>query len=614
MLLSLKFKCLKFVLIFLIIRHTIQHKHADFTVKVLQDSEILFEPVGRAHFYTETNILMTKIKIPDFTEEMDWVQQAGTALEGVCSPQKTTNNIKDDCLQYLFNIRHQMEEVNDINRRLLHETYYAEKRTKRSFFDGIGSLVKFLIGNLDAADGRDIYEKINELDVSEKETIKLISKQVTIIKSVYEKTNETLRAMKLHEEQIRDEIGRLRYSLQQKIPSIETRLDTIEYAALISMELSKIHNKQEELLDIITSLNMGKLHPSILNAEAVMDIYGKIMDNLEFKNREYHNFQLLTQIMEVNSIQNKNDIYIKILIPVPDKDMFKLNKIYTLPVTHDHGLERVLVIRYNYLAVNNFQELAKYMLLDSEDFNQCVKIKMDSDITQFLCKQLKPITAITSKQCILKLYVNNSIDDKLCRNMYKPQSEKIIKMYTKNNWLYITHEPKIISIQCKEEQTDIIVNKTSVITIQPLCKMVISGLTFSAESGVVKTIQIKQPQQLLIPKAILKSEMATVFVNNSNEPIEIIKADEANSILPLNGLDIDELEREVKKATERRERVKQYEQHSIGLWIIVITLTVLTSILVYVIYKFKTRKTKIMNSLSKYLLDIIKPQTVESTV
>lgn len=209
--------------------------------------------------------------------------------------------------------------------KLDHHTY-TSLRKKRSFFDGAGTLVKFFFGNLDAEDGRIVEEKLGRLDEKEKETFNLVKQQVTVLKSAYDTASKKFFVAEQQQDDIQNELKRLKNMLDTSLRHLPSRVAVIEFAALITMELTRIKRKLDEILDIITSLNMGHLHPLILDAKELMDSYNVVIRNFKLKQESFNNFQLVTQIMNVQSWNADGTLYIRIHIPIPDVMVFSLKK------------------------------------------------------------------------------------------------------------------------------------------------------------------------------------------------------------------------------------------------------------------------------------------------
>lgn len=101
--------------------------------------------------------------------------------------------------------------LHKIENRLSELKMYLGKnlRSKRELLDGLGSVLKWLIGTADAKDAKRYDECIDKLEKQELDLTELMQKQIQITSSTIKNFNETIFKITFDEQIINENINRL---------------------------------------------------------------------------------------------------------------------------------------------------------------------------------------------------------------------------------------------------------------------------------------------------------------------------------------------------------------------------------------------------------------------
>lgn len=573
--------------------HALENKK--FIIKPVNDVGIMFEPVAIGHFYMNEWTVFTSIEIPSMDQEFAWLHRCIDKLEVTCRALQRQNQ-QHNCQEIVHQTWRGVSTINNIYVKLISHSYGAAARQKRSFFDGAGGVIKLLFGNLDAEDGKQIYQKLDGLNENQKDILLSLNKQLVIVKSVF---NENKRFAQHTQEQA-SEYEKQFINLTNKlirntdsITALDIRVTNMEIETLIGLVMSGIKSQLDDLLDITHAISIGKLHPKLLAAETFLNLYRENTQKLNDNEIAYDDYQTLSQVLKITSVTTNKVIHIKIVVPVPDRNIFEINKIFSIPINLENNIQRVPKIEYEYLAVA--KDKSQMILMNNIEFSNCQNIITMSHITQILCKETEPrIDSVATDNCVISLYMNDPSNTHTCQSVFKAKTEKIIKLVTENSWLYIINNPKTIKITCKDvEPHKISINETSIIKIEPNCKLIVGSLTFKAKNVIASNITIITPIKNILPKLeflpnvtneIFKKENSTLMLSS------VVKPNEANQRMLADGIDWDELQMEIKRIEENRRNMLMHENHQMATYIIVlIIIVIIVSIVIFGIKYYKSK-------------------------
>jgi hypothetical protein len=240
-----------------------------------------------------------------------------------------------DIVNYFRFINH---TINIINEKL--EIVFVDKayvtRNKRGIFNGLGTVLKTITGNLDANDGEKYDEIIDDLRFKQKTLENQVNSQYSVNTNIILEFNRTI------------------FTVQENFNELERKLLLVNKRINNYIELEKIRDILNQLLisynimlslvrDIENSLTFCKLktmHPSIMSTKELfyeIKKVSKFYDNqlpLEVKVENMFDFE---SIMDVDCRINLKEIVYFLNLPLVEKTEFKLIKLYPIPTKYKLG-------------------------------------------------------------------------------------------------------------------------------------------------------------------------------------------------------------------------------------------------------------------------------------
>lgn len=230
-----------------------------------------------------------------------------------------------------------------INKKLMNLRLHSPKpqRTKRGLVNGLGSLIKFVTGNLDAEDEIKYNNIINHLQRNQETIQSQIEAQYSINQIFAENFNKTMQVVNHNNEQLQREFESLKSALTGEQTHIRATNDLLEhYQFSLNILLDVIQ-------DIETSLvfcELGKLHPTILDPDSLhvelnrlQKFYGPRI--LEHSSKDL--FELQYHI-KVRCVMGIDELIYFLDIPLVKETKFDLYSLQSLPTKTDDGYLTVL--------------------------------------------------------------------------------------------------------------------------------------------------------------------------------------------------------------------------------------------------------------------------------
>lgn len=175
---------------------------------------------------------------------------------------------EDSEVQKLVQSRIQMIEhmLKAIEGRLFAST--LPRRQKRGLLNGLGSVVKFITGNLDANDEEKFNQILHHLHTNQEILSQQISHHYSINEKFVTELNETILDINYNHDILASEIERLKEasSFATHVGKIENALEHNQLLLQIISDLT------QDIENSITFCKLGKLHPSIIKPETLQQI------------------------------------------------------------------------------------------------------------------------------------------------------------------------------------------------------------------------------------------------------------------------------------------------------------------------------------------------------
>lgn len=237
----------------------------------------------------------------------------------------------DKMIQFIrSNIDSKIENIN------LH-SISSNTRNKRGLFNGIGTLLKGLTGNLDASDGERIDKILNHMKFNQMKLQEQIKMQYSINNDIIKKFNDTLRDIQHNELTLKSKII-YNELLIRKGAEHQNILFARDIFNQLIILYNTILNILEEIENSLTFCKLKTLHPSIIKP---MDLFSELRKiSVHYKNQfpyevNYKNILNFESIIEVHCKIETNRINYLLSIPIDFDTQFDLYHLLPIPTKHE---------------------------------------------------------------------------------------------------------------------------------------------------------------------------------------------------------------------------------------------------------------------------------------
>jgi len=458
----------------------------NFNLQQINNDGIFFEKISELNLYSRKLQIVTKITIPKTETITDSLAECYGYLKTLCE-ELTIKNKNDLCNPFLKELKWQITQIRRQTQKL-NEMY---GRKKRGLVDAGGKLSKFIFGTMDADDAAEIHTSLNNLQNNQVKLLELQNQQIAVIRSNYETVTKPIAELQNETEEIEKKLNLLiqRTNDQGEFIARAQGLEhqVAELSSLIIIQCMHVNQMQEEADEIITSLNIRKLHPLIVSQKTITEI---VLKNNEDSHKKILRHDIQRQIIETDFMESNGQIVIKVTIPTIDEEEFALFKPYVIPRSTEEGYS-IYKINTEYIAINN--EKTKTIELHTEEIEKCKQIQDNLDKAFILCQHTQPILSTRTQHCITTLFLNPTIENNNCESIPTIPANTIIKLKNSNSWLFLLSEKTKLTITCDGETKNIQITNEGILTFFKPCTVTTKDFTVMV-SGYQKKLEIEQQQ------------------------------------------------------------------------------------------------------------------------
>lgn len=475
-------------------------------------------------------------------------------INNVISLNKTPEEMKNEFNNYNILCQFLLKQVEEKINQLSPET---KVRRRRGLINGLGSVIKFITGNLDNDDLQQIEARLKSLENNNNDQTEILKTQSNLAEEAINQINNTIRNLTLNQQVLKIKIVQLERAIQvEKTKRYHSLYATSVYTQITIMA-QNILQILETIEDSITFAKLQVLHPSIIQPEDLLQNLKKIekSTSLPFPVQisEIIHFE---NIIKIKAYQIDHKFTFLLEVPIIDKIDYKLYHTYSCPVLKTNNIFQTIIPNNKFLVLTNqyyssFENICK--LIDKVYY--CYNL----DLTNLNDKPL----------CEIQLLLAQKPNDKCNSYSLKMQKEKI--QFIENNFiLLVSPFETSITYQCKKNsQNELLPSGTYLLRNFENCKLEINNKIIQ-----FPILEIKN--ELYIPHLNFNF---TVKTNYSIEEIDL-------SPINLDGL------KEIKYKLEKQQNVLKYNKmehiYIPSIWTIIIY-AILICFSIYIIYKIKLR-------------------------
>lgn len=208
------------------------------------------------------------------------------------------------------------------------------RRQRRGLINGLGSLIKFITGNLDSSDA----EKYDSIIAHLKENQETISKQFehhySINSNVLNQLNSTIEDINFNQNLLSNEINSLRklYTTKLYVDAINTVLDHNQAILQTVLDIT------QDIQNSVTFCKLKKLHPSIIKPQTLLKTLDDLKQYYGNKMPDYQGEALwdLQSHIKVNCVIGTEEIIYFLDIPILNESTNELFSLQPIPTQFSH--------------------------------------------------------------------------------------------------------------------------------------------------------------------------------------------------------------------------------------------------------------------------------------
>lgn len=362
----------------------------------------------------------------------------------------------------------------DMYKELSSISHLLEKRSKRAWVGGLGTLIKQVFGNLDENDGLRYNDAISLLQNNQKKLAALMKENILLATSTISSYNDTVNKIKFNEINLNKAIDNLsanlanvtsatnelllQFNINQVLNNIETAILTLSF-------------QLEDLTNAILFSSQNTLHPSVITTQQLFrelaDNHQHLPNDLELPvDLDLSSTHIILNLSSLISYYTSNKIFFVLRIPLVSITEYVLFHNIALPTPHNTNKPytfSLVVPSSKYIAMT--KDKTHYCVLS--DLNNCKTVypgKYVCDIPNVYLSTTKPICETEFMTKVI------SEIPKICETKFIYGHLDIWKPIEHNKWIYIQSVSNKISIDCRNSNLlEVEVLGTGILTLPNNC-------------------------------------------------------------------------------------------------------------------------------------------------
>lgn len=347
-------------------------------------------------------------------------------------------------LQYLsFETDHLIKNVLTIHPDFLK----PQTKNKRGLVNVLGSIFKFISGNLDASDGERYDHAIAELSSNQQNIVKHFDQQLSINKQLVKNYEDTLRNISMNFQALDEIINEL-----TEAEGVTNLFNTVKFVIL---DLKTLINEIQTALSFAT---IGILHMSIIDENQINNMK-KELQKLQEEQSFYSNENVLfVRTISVDFYVTPDHIVFLLHVPLLDKITFNLYHLYSVPTPNN----TVIIPPTSHVAI-------------SEDNIYYLKEKCKFLQEQYFCSISQIEKNYQQDTCIKNLLQVKH--NPQCKNIPVNISEPLIETINDEKYLAILPRETLFHEKCDTEEVHKL-KGVFLIRVPFSCKFVTKDFTY----------------------------------------------------------------------------------------------------------------------------------------
>lgn len=474
--------------------------------------------LGTSKIKIASHTFLYYLDIPPIISQLNTLN---TIYENIKNTIETSPLAYKSSLKNFYN--HLDYEMNIVNQKI--RLFELSKRNKRGLVNPLGSVIKFITGNLDHDDAVELYSNLEKLESSQNKIIKKTNMQLSITKNLMTHINKTMSLIVRNQETINQKVSELRKAINEVTFGFIHFLEIKDILNQLKVNLDSLLHFITEIENAITFAKLGVAHPSIITLDNLHKInlelkqmYNK--DQLLFSKEE--NLQIYYNVIKTHAYFIADKIIITLNFPLVNSKLFNYYRLFSIPTKN----KNTLLPPSSYLSISDTEY--QYHI------NECVELDHS-----YLCEGQK-LQQIQEADCITSL-LSVQQEPKNCQYVPVQINKDIIEQINEGHYIGIFPNKEKLQTNC--EQTNIVsLQGTYMFTVPPGCSLQTTHYNYTNQKGTLTgyplvledikliNVSIKKVAKLNIEKVSLNKLHELQLQSIQEEPLEEISTHQHISI------------------------------------------------------------------------------------
>lgn len=205
------------------------------------------------------------------------------------------------------------------------------RKTKRGLINGIGSIIKFVTGNLDAQDEERYDKIINQIQTSQQDLQSQVQLQYSINEATQQNFNKTMATIAHNNQEIKNELAFWK-TQNPKYSRLNEARSILEHQ---QMSFNFLLNVIQDIESSIVACRTGILHPSVISADTLYQELSRL--SFFYKDRfpdfENQNLFEVQSYLKVKCYITAEEIIYFLDIPLMDPNRYNMYYLEPLPTS-----------------------------------------------------------------------------------------------------------------------------------------------------------------------------------------------------------------------------------------------------------------------------------------
>ena len=350
-------------------------------------------------------------------------------------------------------------------------TYTQNKR--RGLINGIGSISKTLFGTMDASDAEEINAHFAEVDSKQDTLQRAMKKQIQLTNTTLGHLQQVEIAIQRNEDLLNNQMKDLQIRNIANMAEQNKRTTLSDHFMTLNSLLVDLTEDVNDVTQYCSQLKSGTIDPSILSRGEVSRLLQtaaqQLPNGLMFPiTPTPENAHVIEEISSIVAYYDKRTLITVIKVPLISTQMYSVMEVTPVPVHVRDNIYALLVIHSSTMIIDT--ESNQYIIADAQELKKCKKF-----LNQYYCEQPMVIHRLTDiLECEVNLWLKPA--DKFptnCETKYITANNTLwISTPQPATWIYATHEPDTVTIQCEGSKTfRTTITQSGIITLKNNCKI-----------------------------------------------------------------------------------------------------------------------------------------------